>query len=161
MRSRLPNTIRQNSTQTNQSLQSAQKSAERALEGAKKMSGDIGNRLAGMLGCEYCKTICRLDFSLISNLTAYREPVMYNLAVTREVLKQVYVREGLAPPTSFSTVTEAYSALWSRAKNPQYWNEIWRTGEWAKVAIYGLEAYFIFNIGEMVGRMNLIGYDLD
>jgi len=142
MRARASNTIRQNSTQTNQSLQSAQKSAEKAWDGTKKISGDIGNKLAKMLG-------------------SYQEPVMYHLAVTGHLLKQVYVREGLAPPTSFSTIAEAYSTLWSRTKNPQYWNDIWRTGEWARVAIYGLEAYCIFEIGEMVGRMNLIGYDLD
>lgn len=52
MRSRLPIAIRQNSTQqkAQESLQTAQKSAEKALEGAKKMSGDVGNRLAGLLG---------------------------------------------------------------------------------------------------------------
>jgi len=31
---------------------------------------------------------------------AYREPVVYNLAVLRELGKQVYISEKLAPPTN-------------------------------------------------------------
>jgi len=86
---------------------------------------------------------------------------MYNLAVAREVLKQVYIRESLAPPTSVSAFTSTYSMLWANARNPAYWREIARTGEWARVGIYGLEAYFVFHIGEMIGRRSLVGYNLD
>lgn len=71
---------------------------------------------------------------------------MYNLSVAREVLKQVYVAERLAPPTSFSTVTSAYQTLWARASNPGYWREILKNGEWQRVGVYAIEAYGIFKV---------------
>lgn len=81
--------------------------------------------------------------------TAYREPVTYNLAVARAFLRQVYIAEGLAPPTSVEAFTSVYRTLFERAKNPNYWREIAQSGEWAKVALYGIEAYGIFHIGQM------------
>ena len=77
---------------------------------------------------------------------AYREPLLYNFAVAREFLKQVYVAERLQPPTSLSTLQSAYSTLWSRATNPAYWRELVRSGEWAKVGVYAVEAYGIFKV---------------
>jgi len=71
---------------------------------------------------------------------------MYNLSVARELLKQVYVKERLQPPTNFGVVRSAYSELWSRATNPTYWRGILNNGEWAKVSIYAVEAYGIFKV---------------
>ena len=76
--------------------------------------------------------------------TAYRQPLMYNLSVGRELVKQVYVAERLQPPASVSTVTEAYSTLWARAKSPQYWRQVAQSGEWARIGVYAVEAYTIF-----------------
>ena len=78
--------------------------------------------------------------------TGYREPLMYNLSVARELLKQVYVAERLAPPTSLSTITSAYQTLWARASNPGYWREILKNGEWQRVGVYAVEAYGIFKV---------------
>lgn len=66
--------------------------------------------------------------------------------MAREFLKQVYVAERLQPPTSLSTLQNAYSTLWSRATNPAYWRELVRSGEWTKVGIYAVEAYGIFKV---------------
>jgi F-type H+-transporting ATPase subunit g len=107
--------------------------------------------------------------------------VTYNLAVARAFLRQVYIAEGLAPPTSVEAFTTTYRTLFERAKNPAYWREIAQSGEWAKVALYGVEAYGIFHIGEMsksrtsallghkvltvglclVGRRHIVGYKLN
>ena len=78
-------------------------------------------------------------------ITAYREPLVYNFQVARELLKQIYVAERLQPP-SLSTVQNAYSTIWSRASNPGYWREVFRTGEYAKIGVYALEAYGIFKV---------------
>lgn len=86
---------------------------------------------------------------------------MYNAAVAREFLKQVYIRESLAPPTSVSSFTSTYSTLFSRARDLNYWRSIAQSGEWATVGIVGLEAYFIFHIGEIIGRRSIVGYKLD
>ena len=81
-----------------------------------------------------------------SSILAYRKPLLYNLSVGRELLKQVYIAERLQPPTNISTIKSAYSTLWSRASNPAYWKDITRSGEIAKVGIYALEAYGIFKV---------------
>lgn len=75
--------------------------------------------------------------------------------------KQVYRKEGLAPPTNLSAFTSTYEAMFARARDMNYWRGIAESGEWTKVAVYGLEAYFIFNIGEMIGRRHVVGYKLD
>ena len=74
---------------------------------------------------------------------------MYNLSVAREFLKQVYVAERLQPPTNLSTIQNAYSTIWSRASSPSYWKDIFRTGEYAKIGIYAVEAYGIFKVSPM------------
>ena len=76
---------------------------------------------------------------------AYREPLTYNFAVFREVLKQVYVAERLQPP-SVAAFTSVYSTLWARATNLQYYRELLRSGDLTKVGIYALEAYGIFKV---------------
>jgi len=123
-------------------LGSAQKNAEKLWETTKKLLGPLGERAGTMLG-------------------SYRQPLTYNFNVARELLKQVYIAERLQPPTSLHTITDAYSTMWGRARNPAYWREIMRTGEWANVGIYAVEAYGIFKIGEILGRRSLVGYNLD
>ncbi|KAI0350423.1 hypothetical protein OH77DRAFT_1413092 [Trametes cingulata] len=121
-------------------LQSVQKGLGRAFEAGKKFLGPVGEKAGNMLG-------------------AYREPLLYNFAVFREVLKQVYVAERLQPPP-LSAFSSVYSSLWSRARNPQYWRELVRSGDLTKVGIYAVEAYGIFKIGEILGRRSLVGYNI-
>lgn len=64
----------------------------------------------------------------------------------------MYIAESLAPPKSLGTIIDSYKTFYSRATNKEYYQRLLRTGEWKKVAIYGLEAYGIFTIGEMVSR---------
>ncbi|QRV89744.1 F1F0-ATP synthase G subunit [Ceratobasidium sp. AG-Ba] len=125
-----------------QALNAAQKQAEKALEMSKQIGGKVGERVGGWMG-------------------AYREPVTYNLAVARAFLRQVYIAEKLAPPTSAEAFTTAYRTLYEHARNPEYWKGIARSGEWARVALYGIEAYGIFHIGQMIGRRHIVGYKLN
>jgi len=119
----------------------AQKQAERLFETAKKNLGPLSERAGVMLG-------------------SYRQPLVYNAAVAREVLKQIYIAENLAPPRSLSTVLDAYRTVLARAKDPAYWRQVLANGELTRLAIYGVEAYGIFKIGEIIGRRNLVGYSL-
>ncbi|OCH94845.1 hypothetical protein OBBRIDRAFT_721909 [Obba rivulosa] len=121
-------------------LASAQKYWGEAVKTGKRLLGPVGERLGGMLG-------------------AYRQPLVYNAAVAREFLKQVYVTERLQPP-SLSTFLDVYATLWARAKNPAYWRELVQSGEWTKVGLYAVEAYGIFKVGEIIGRRSLIGYNV-
>ncbi|ESK90004.1 hypothetical protein Moror_7934 [Moniliophthora roreri MCA 2997] len=120
---------------------STQQAAGKAFEGAKKVAGPLGERVAGLLG-------------------AYRQPITYNLAVAREVVKLVYRAEGLSPPTSVDTIRTAYQNIWARASSREYWQQAIKSGEIARLAIYGLEAYGIFKIGEIIGRRSLVGYNV-
>lgn len=78
-------------------------------------------------------------------LAACRAPVVYNLQVTREVLKRVYVTERLQLP-HWTTFVSEYSLLWSRLRNPAFLRELVRSGEWMKVGVYAVEAYGIFKV---------------
>jgi len=120
----------------------ASKHAGSAFESAKKAAGPIGERLGSMLG-------------------SYRGPIVYKLAVAREFLKQVYVAERLQPPMNLQVWVDAYSTLAKRARDLSYWKGILNNGEWKKVGIYGLEAYGIFKIGEILGRRHMVGYKLE
>ena len=87
--------------------------------------------------------------------TAYRAPVIYNLQVTREVLKRVYVTERLQLP-HWTTFVSEYSLLWSRLRNPAFLRELVRSGEWMKVGVYAVEGYGIFKVRmpiHFVGRL--------
>ncbi|KAI0750303.1 mitochondrial ATP synthase g subunit-domain-containing protein [Daedaleopsis nitida] len=121
-------------------LAAAQKGLGQALETGKKALGPVGEKAATMLG-------------------SYREPLGYNFAVFREVLKQVYVAERLQPPP-ISAFSSVYSSLWAQARSPQYWRNLLRSGDLTKVGIYALEAYGIFKIGEIIGRRSLVGYNI-
>lgn len=94
----------------------------------------------------YIISIYQERIHIEGSVPAYRQPLLYNLSVARELLKQVYLAERLQPPTSLSTIQSAYSTLWSRARSLGYWQEIARSGEWARVAVYGVEAYGIFKV---------------
>jgi len=135
---------------TKPTLESAQQTAskvwsatqtqgKKAFTTASKLAGGAGERLGGMLG-------------------SYRQPLMYNLEVARELLKQIYIAENLKPPRSMSTLVEAYTNIFNHARKADYWRGVLRSGDWAKLGIYALEAYGIFKIGEIIGRRSLIGY---
>ena len=72
--------------------------------------------------------------------------MIYNLQVTREVLKQVYVAERLRIP-HWTTFVSEYALLWSRVRNPAFLRELVPSGEWTKVGVYAVEGYGIFKVG--------------
>ncbi|TFY66137.1 hypothetical protein EVG20_g4953 [Dentipellis fragilis] len=120
-------------------LGAAQRGAEKAWAQTQKLMGPLGERFGSLLG-------------------AYRQPLTYNLSVAREVLKQIYIAERARAPASLAQVSSAYSTLFARARSPAYWRELLRSGEWARVGVYAVEAYGIYKIGEIVGRRSLVGY---
>ncbi|KAI0293003.1 mitochondrial ATP synthase g subunit-domain-containing protein [Multifurca ochricompacta] len=114
----------------------------RAGEYARHALGPFGARFSGLLG-------------------SYQQPVKYNLSVAREVLKQIYTAERLQPPSSLGAVLGSYSTLWSRTRSISYWREIIKSGEWARLGVYAVEAYGVFKVGEIVGRRSLVGYNVE
>lgn len=87
---------------------------------------------------------------LSGNVSSYSESLTYNLKVAGSLFKQVYIAEAMAPPKSFGVIRDAYQTMYSRAIDPNYWTKMANNGEWKKFAIYAIEVYGIFSIGEMV-----------
>ncbi|CAH7669123.1 mitochondrial ATP synthase g subunit-domain-containing protein [Phakopsora pachyrhizi] len=106
-----------------------------------ELTGSLGGRFNGLLG-------------------SYGGPFSYYFAVTKEVLKQVYIKENLAPP-KLEQIKSSYQMLLQNAQSLNYWKQIISNGEWKRLTIYGLEAAGIFSIGEMIGRRHIVGYKLD
>ena len=86
-----------------------------------------------------------LQLTLYTVVLAYKQPLLYNLAVARELLKHVYRAENLQPP-SIATIRSAYGTIWSRATSLPYWREAVRSREIVRLGIYGVEAYTIFKV---------------
>ncbi|TFK35261.1 mitochondrial ATP synthase g subunit-domain-containing protein [Crucibulum laeve] len=139
------------SQQTNASVEATQKKAQEALASAQQNAGKAWESAQ-----KYAEPLTK---KLGDLLGSYKDPLFYNLAVTREVLKQIYVKESLQPP-SLAAVRTAYASIWSQVSNPAALRSLAQSGDIARVGIYGLQAYGIFKIGEIVGRRSLIGYDL-
>lgn len=76
---------------------------------------------------------------------AYKEPLVYNLAVARELAKQIYVAERLAPP-SLDAFRAAYASLWTQITSPAAIRQLAGSGQVAQVGIYGLQAYGVFKV---------------
>ncbi|BGP23406.1 F-type H+-transporting ATPase subunitg [Rhodotorula toruloides] len=93
-------------------------------------------------------------------LGSYKEPVLYNAAVAREFAKQVYVAEQLAPP-SFAQFSYTFRHFSKQAPSPSFWRELYKSGEYKRWLLYGVEAYGIFKLGEMIGRKHMVGYKLE
>jgi hypothetical protein len=77
--------------------------------------------------------------------SAYKQPLLYNLAVGKELVKQVYVKEGLHPP-SFATVREVYADLAHQLRSPGYISGLLKSGEVGRIGVYGLQAYGLFKV---------------
>ncbi|KAK4683774.1 F-type H+-transporting ATPase subunit g, partial [Tremellales sp. Uapishka_1] len=127
--------------QVKKAVEASQKAYQQSAETVKRVAGPLGERVGGMLG-------------------GYRDPLVYNSKVFASICRQVYKTEKLAPPVHLSQWTSAYSSIYSRAVNINWWRETVRSGAWVGVAVVAVEAYGIFKIGEILGRRNLIGYKL-
>ncbi|TNY18540.1 mitochondrial ATP synthase g subunit-domain-containing protein [Rhodotorula diobovata] len=139
LRTSAPAQVRHASTEgaahkAQQAAASAQATASKALSG-------VQSRVSGLLG-------------------AYREPVVYNAQVAKELAKQVYIAEKMSPP-SFAQVSYTFRQFAQSAPNPSFWRQQLSNGAWKKAAIVLVEIYGIFCIGEMVGRRHVVGYRLD
>ncbi|KAF9542044.1 hypothetical protein CPC08DRAFT_717016 [Agrocybe pediades] len=114
-------------------LAAAQKNAGKFLDGAKKSLEPLGDKVG----------------QLLDLFIAYKQSLLYNLAVTKEFK----IQEGLQPP-KLDAFKSAHGSLWSQSPTPD-------CGELGRVGVYGLQVYGIFKIGEIIGRRHVVGYKLD
>ena len=80
-----------------------------------------------------------------TTLNEFKKYIEKDAALERR-FQQVYVAERLQPPTSFSTISSAYSSIWRNAISPEFWREIIKTGQWKRMGVYAVEAYGVFKV---------------
>ncbi|KAL0145364.1 ATP synthase subunit G ATP20 [Mucor lusitanicus] len=93
----------------------------------------------------------------LNKFVALQKPIIYNTKVAVEVAKQVYTKEGMAFPTG-AQFSEAQQTLQNTLKIKNLKNLTF--SEVAKGGVVLAEIYTFFLIGEIVGRRNLIGYNV-
>ncbi|SCV67761.1 BQ2448_5372 [Microbotryum intermedium] len=146
------------------SSSSSSSSASAATEQAAQKASDVAAKAKSAAGpaIEKVQQASAKAQALVGNALggSYKEPIFYNAAVAKEIVKQVYVKEKLAPP-SLGQVTYVYQQFFNSARDLNYWQQLYKSGEWKRWAIYAVEAYGIFKIGEMIGRRHVVGYKLD
>ncbi|KAI9498432.1 mitochondrial ATP synthase g subunit-domain-containing protein [Zychaea mexicana] len=95
--------------------------------------------------------------STLSKLNALQKPIVYNTKVAAEVAKQVYTKEGMSFPSG-EQFAQAQQTV-QKSLNMSAWKNL-TVRDVAKGGVVAAELYTFFLIGEIVGRRNLIGYDV-
>ncbi|KAF9945517.1 ATP synthase subunit G atp20 [Mortierella alpina] len=98
----------------------------------------------------------------VSTATKLSGPVLYNAKVAGQIAKQVYIREGMAPPTGaqFEAAKEAVTKFAKTAGSANMWKNISKD-QYLKAGLVAAEAYTFFLFGEIIGRRNFVGYDVE
>lgn len=88
-------------------------------------------------------------------------PILYNAKVAGQIAKQVYIREGMAPPSGsqFEAAKESVLKFSKAARSPSTWKNLSKE-QYLKAGLVTAEVYTFFMIGEIIGRRNLVGYDV-
>ncbi|KIK62327.1 hypothetical protein GYMLUDRAFT_224079 [Collybiopsis luxurians FD-317 M1] len=102
-------------------LSKSMQTTSKAFDSANKMTGPLGRRPQCIIYvASASKAAGPFGQRAASVLRSYQQPVLYNLAVSCEIVKHVYCAEGLQPP-SLSTVRSACGTLWSNATSVAFW----------------------------------------
>ncbi|KAG0349795.1 mitochondrial ATP synthase g subunit-domain-containing protein [Gamsiella multidivaricata] len=88
-------------------------------------------------------------------------PLIYNAKVAAQVAKQVYIREGMAPPSAaqLEAAKKATTKFLVSARSANTWKNISKD-QYLKAGLVAAEAYTFFLFGEIIGRRNFVGYDV-
>ncbi|KAI0247680.1 hypothetical protein BJV78DRAFT_898195 [Lactifluus subvellereus] len=120
-------------------LGAASAAAARAGTYARSALGPLGTRFSGLLG-------------------SYQQPVKYNFAVAREVSSRSTLLSVCSRPRRWAPCSGRMRRC-GGARSVGYWREVVKSGEWARLGVYAVEAYGIFNVREIVGRRSIVGYN--
>ncbi|KAI9271363.1 mitochondrial ATP synthase g subunit-domain-containing protein [Sporodiniella umbellata] len=93
----------------------------------------------------------------LNKLIAFQKPAVYNTKVAIEIAKHVYKKEGMAFPTG-AQFTEAQQTLQNSLNLKTLKNLSFADA--AKAGVVFAEIYTFFLLGEIIGRKNLIGYNV-
>lgn len=107
---------------------------------------------------------CHRNLPIILLTPGIVNHAVYWAKVTGELGKQIYLKEGFAPPTvsQFQSVYQTvFNSVKSYAFKPQKvidCAEAITKNDVLKYSAYGIQILGLFTLGEVVGRRNLIGY---
>ncbi|KAI0463466.1 hypothetical protein LJB42_002461 [Komagataella kurtzmanii] len=106
--------------------------------------------------------------SIVEKVTNLSSQVVYWGKVSGEIAKQVYVKEGLSPPTT-TQIQSVYQDLYKKAlesfANPQAaFQSVKESAKnlnkdiVLKYGAYGIQLVGLFSLGEIIGRRQIVGY---
>ncbi|KAK9457330.1 mitochondrial ATP synthase g subunit-domain-containing protein [Dipodascopsis uninucleata] len=102
--------------------------------------------------------------SLVATAKSIADQSIFWAKVTAEVGKQIYLKEGLAPPTVAqfqSTFTSLYSSALPYIFSPEKALGLLKsinTTSVIKYSCYGIQVLGAFSLGEIIGRRKVVGY---
>lgn len=96
---------------------------------------------------------CILTFS------GLQEPITYWSKVTGQLVKQVYLKEKMSPP-SMTEFESVYKSLYKSLSTGEFVSAArnMNAKQVVQLSADGLIIYGFFVFGEMVGRRNVVGY---
>lgn len=101
---------------------------------------------------------------LITKTSALASKTVYYGKVGAELSKQVYLKEGLQPP-SIGDFKKVYSSLYSTALHyavkPKEVLSIFKgiqRNDALKFGAYGIQLLGFYSVGEVIGRRKIVGY---
>ncbi|KAG9321466.1 hypothetical protein KVV02_003593 [Mortierella alpina] len=106
-------------------------------------------------------TVTKAISTSASTASKLSGPILYNAKVAGQIAKQVYVREGMAPPSGAQIETAKDAALkflWD-ARSFNTWKNISKD-QYLTAGLVAAEAYAFFMVGEIIGRRNFVGYNV-
>ncbi|KAF5102335.1 hypothetical protein D0Z03_000430 [Geotrichum reessii] len=101
---------------------------------------------------------------IVNKASALVSKTVFWSKVVAELGKQIYIKEGLAPPTGpqFKAVFESLKTLGLDAfKRPQYYIEAVKANSSdysVKFLVGAVQVLGIFSLGEIIGRRKIVGY---
>lgn len=101
---------------------------------------------------------------LVSKSTAFATKTVYYGKVGAELSKQVYLKEGLQPPSvaDFRKVyTELYKKTLHYAVKPKEIVEVFKSvnkNDALRYGAYAIQIVGFYSVGEIIGRRHVVGY---
>lgn len=89
---------------------------------------------------------------------ALQKPVVYNAKVVGELAKQVYTKEGMHFPSG-EQFAQAQQTI-KQNLNASAWKNL-TVSDAIKGGVVAAELYVFFMFGEIIGRRNFVGYNVE
>ncbi|BFZ54934.1 hypothetical protein PYCC9005_001971 [Savitreella phatthalungensis] len=141
---------RAESTTTAKATEKASELSTKAQEQAKAAANKASSALSGAASTAS---------NQLGRLGGLQEPIVYWSKVVGQLAKQVYMKEGMSPPSG-SQVEQVYKQLFNAAKSGNFVEQARnvKTSSLLKLAADGIVIYGFYTVGEMIGRRHVVGY---